>query len=104
MPQRTRAVGYDERRSAAHEPLHRVHDPAFGLRIHRTGWLIQDENGRILEERASQRDALALAAGEPHAALPHQRFVSLRQARDEVVYVGGSGGGHDFTLAGAGPG
>ena len=37
--------------------------------------------GRVLEERAGERDALPLAAGQAHAALADPRVVAVRQAR-----------------------
>src|SRR6266566_6268636 len=54
MLQSARPVRDDDRRSAMHESLHRIHYAAFGLHIQRTRRLIQDENGRVLEERAGQ--------------------------------------------------
>src|SRR5262245_36510264 len=104
MFQRTRPVRNDEGRSAAHQSFHGLHNPAFGFHIHRAGRLIEDENGSILEKRAGQRDALALAAGQSHASLAHKRLVAFRQAGDEIVNVGGSGGSDDVPLAGARPG
>src|SRR5262249_48662660 len=44
----------------------------------------------VTEEGASDGDALALAAGETHAALTHHRLVALGEARDELLGVGGT--------------
>ncbi len=42
---------------------------ALRLRVERRGRLVEDQDRRVLEDRARDRDALPLAAGEPHAAL-----------------------------------
>jgi hypothetical protein len=52
---------------------------AFGFHIDGTGRLVEDENGRVLQERACDRNALALAGREAHPALAHDRVVAPRQ-------------------------
>ena len=44
------------------------------------------------EQRARDRQALALAAGQRQAALADLRVVALRQARDELVGLGAARG------------
>src|SRR5215467_9182409 len=79
-------------------------DHRLALRIHRGERLVEDENGRVTEEGARDGDALALAAGETHAALAHHRLIALGEARDELLGVGGARrrlelGGSRFRLA-----
>ena len=50
--------------------------------------------------RPGDRQPLALAAGEPHAALPHQRVVALWQRVDEAVRLGALGGGAELRVGG----
>ncbi len=52
--------------------------------VHRRGGLVQDEQRRILEEGARDRQALALSAGKPHAFLAHLRIEPPRQIVDEL--------------------
>ena len=51
------------------------------------GGLVEDKNGRVLDDRAGQGNALPLPAREHHAPLTHGRLVALRQLRDELVGV-----------------
>src|SRR5882724_7691846 len=91
MLQRAEPVGDDERGAALHEPFHRFHDRGFGLDIHRTGRLIQDQDRCILQESSGDRNALALPAGEAHATLTHQRIIPLRQPADKLMHLGSLG-------------
>ena len=72
-------MGDHERRAADHQPVERVEDDRFGLRVDRRGRLVEDQDRRVLEERARDRDPLPLAAGQLRAALAEQRVVPLRQ-------------------------
>ena len=70
-----------------HELAQRLLDHELALGVEVGGGLVEDQDGRILEERARDGEALALAAAEPHAALAHQRPVALGQAGDELLRV-----------------
>src|SRR5436189_3311693 len=59
----------DERRAAAHQVVERLLHEPLGLRVECGRRLVEDQDRRILEQRARDREALALAAGEQHAAL-----------------------------------
>ena len=63
------AVGDGDHGLAGHQPVEALLDRRLDLRIERAGRLVEDEDRRILEEDAGDRDALALAAGELRAAL-----------------------------------
>ena len=60
-----------------HEPLARD--------VERRGRLVQDEHGRVGEERAREREQLSLTRRDPPAALVHVGVVAVRQRHDEVV-------------------
>src|SRR5213082_1093356 len=104
MFQRARTMGDNKRRAAAHEALHGFHYGRLGLHVHGTGRFVEDEHGRILEKRARDGNALALASRKAHTPFTYERLVPLRQANDEVVRVGGPGGGDDFIFARSRPG
>jgi len=57
--------------------FHCFHDRGFGSRIDRTSGLVEDKDGSILQEGASQ-GMLALATGEAHAALTDLGLAALR--------------------------
>ena len=52
------------------------------------GRLVEDEHRRIREQRAGDRQALALAAGELAALLADERLQPVGQRRDPVVEPG----------------
>ena len=54
---------------------------ALGLVVERRGRFVEHQDRRVLEQRAGDGDALALAAGEALAELADHRVVALRQLR-----------------------
>ena len=82
----------DQRRAALHQPIERLLDDRLVLGVDRGERLVEDQDGGVAEQRAGDGDALALATGQPDAALAHHRLIALRQARDELVGVGAAGG------------
>ena len=88
-------------------PAHRVFSASCTARsdseVERGGRFVEQDDRRILEERARDRDALALAAGKLHAALAARAVVGALEAEDELVRMRGLGGGDDFLVAGARP-
>src|SRR6266700_8123263 len=72
-------VGDHESGSSCHEPLSCFHDGCFGVDVHGTGRLIQNQNRTIPQERASQGNALAFASRNPRAAFASLGFVTVRQ-------------------------
>ena len=77
---RRQPVGDDQRRPAAHHLAQREPDPRLGRRVDRGGRVVEDEDARIDEERAGDREPLALAAGERDPALADHRLVAVREA------------------------
>ncbi len=69
--------------------------------IERRGGLVEQNDRRVLDQRAGNGDALALAAGKLQAVLADGRFVPEREAYDEIVRVRGLGSGDDLGFAGA---
>ena len=56
------------------------------------GRLVENQDRRVANDRARDRDALALTAGQRHAALADHRGVAVRHLDDELVRVGQFGG------------
>ena len=63
----------------------RLHEAALGERVDGGERIVEHDDARAGDERARERDALALAAGEVDAALADQRVVAVRQLVDERV-------------------
>ena len=79
------AVRDDQGGAFARDLLEFGLDDLLGARIQRAGRFVEHEDRGILEQRARDRDALLLAAGQLQAALADAGVVALRQARDEIV-------------------
>ncbi len=93
----------DQRRASLAQLGDRLLHVTLGFRIQRRGRLVEQDDRRILDQRARDRDALALAAGQLHAMLADRRIVAGGKAEDEVVRMRGLGGGDDLRFAGAEP-
>ena len=66
--------------------------------VERRGRLVEHEHGRVAQDRAGDRDALLLAAGEAEAALADDGVVAVGQRGDRVVDLGGAGGVLDLVV------
>ena len=78
---RRQPVRDDDRRAPAHQLFERRLDQPLRLGVERRGRLVEDQDRRVLEDRARDRDALPLAARQPDAALADDRGEALRAAR-----------------------
>src|SRR6266516_3438766 len=83
---------------SASRTVERLLDEPFGLRVERARRLVEDEDRRVAQDRARNRDPLFLAAGEPIAALADDGVVALGQSRDHVVDACGLGGHLDLPI------
>ncbi len=97
---RRQAVRDHQRRASLHQRLERRLHVALRFGIERRSRLVQYQHRRILEQRARDRQPLALAARQLDAVLAHQRIESLRHLADEFHRVRGFGRGDDVRLAG----
>lgn len=76
------------------------------LRVRRQIWRkcragrspIQNDDGRILQHGAGNRNTLLLAAGKACAAFADDRVVAVGQGRDKVVAAGFLRGSHDLLM------
>src|SRR5438128_11389101 len=90
--QRAWPVRHQEGRAVLHQALDRLQDDGLGPYVDGARRLIEDEDRRVLQERARERDALSLASGKLRPALPDRRLVAARQANDEIVRARRLGG------------
>ena len=77
---------------AFHQAHQLLLDGGFHFAVQGRGRFVEHQDGRVLEDHARERDALALPAGELDAALADVRVVAgavvpVAQADDEVVRV-----------------
>ncbi len=74
---------------------------AFG--VERRGRLVEQQDRRVAQDGAGNRDALALAAGQRHAALADLAVIALFELQDELVGLRILGRRLDLGIAGARP-
>ena len=60
-------------------------DAALGVQVHVGGRLVEHEDARVGDQRAGERDQLALAGGELGAALADLGVVAVWELWDELV-------------------
>ena len=78
---RRQAVGDDERRPAGHHLAQRDLDLLLGRRVDRRRRVVEDEDPRVGEQRAGDRDPLALAAATASGRARRRACRSRRAAR-----------------------
>src|SRR5688500_7983316 len=69
----------------------------LGFGIERGSRFVEREDGRLANERARNRDPLALPAREEHASIADACVVPLRKVHDEFMSKGSLGGCFDFA-------
>ena len=92
-------VGNHDRRAPDAHALERALDGGLRLVVHGGGGLVEHEDGRVLEDRARDREALSLAPRQLLTALAHHGVVALGQLVDEAVGLRDAGGLPDLLLA-----
>jgi hypothetical protein len=83
--QSRQAVGDGNDRSSAHQALKRIADHLLRLDIEGRGSFIQQQNRRVLEKGAPDRNSLPLTPGELDATITDYRVETLGQLFDEVI-------------------
>src|SRR5688572_1801804 len=76
---------------------------ALGRGVERAGGFIEEQDRPVGEQRARDRQALLLPAGERDAALAERGIEALRQALDELERASLLAGGRDRVAACVGP-
>ena len=77
-------------------------DGPLGFGVEGGGGFVEDQDGGVPQEGAGDGQSLPLPPGEEGAALGDGGVVALRHGGDEVVGVGGLGGGFDLVAGGFG--
>ena len=94
------AVSDDEGGTALAQPVDRFLHLGFGFHVECAGRLVEDQDGRILENGAGDGDALALAAREAVTAFADAGIVVFDAALDEVTGCGGFCGAVHVVIGG----
>ena len=80
-----KAMRHNYNGTAMHQPVHTVEEVSLGFQVECSRWFIEEENGRILEVRTSQCDALLLTDRQFRAPVPHVRCVLFGERVDKLV-------------------
>src|SRR5205085_1843570 len=80
--------------------LPRVLNEPFGPRVHGGSRLVEDQDARVRQRGARDRQELPLAKAEAAATLAEDRLIAVWQALDEGVGSRQAGGGDDFVVGG----
>ncbi len=97
-PDLGQAVGDQQRRAPFQHPLDGPLDLVLGGAVNGAGRVVQDQDARVGEQRAGDRDPLALAARQRHPALPDAGLIAVGKPGDKVVGLGGFGCRFDGRL------
>ena len=84
MHDRRQPVRDHDRGPAALDIFERALDLGLGAAVERAGRLVEDQDRRVLEQRARDRDALLLAARQLQPALADPRLIAEWLAFDEL--------------------
>ena len=83
-----RAVRHQHHRAPGHQRADGAHELAGGGRIKVRRRLVEQDEWRIAQEGARQRDALALPGRQGKRALAEPRIEAVRERRDEALGSG----------------
>ena len=98
------AVRGDDERAVGTVLLDGSEHAALRRHVERGRGVVEDEDGRALDERPRDGEALLLPARKPHAALAHHRLVARFELADELVCLRDLRGAHDFLFGDVGMG
>lgn len=76
-----------ETRAVGAQVGHRLLDEQLGAGVHRAGGLVEDEDRRLGQERARDRDELSLTGTHTATLVVEDGVVAVGQRPDEVIDV-----------------
>ena len=82
------AMRDDDRRAMLHQPVERVLHQPLALRVEGGGRFVEQQQGRVAQQRAGDGDALALAARQPRPAFAHERVEPVGKRAQEILGIG----------------
>ena len=85
---RRQAMGDHDRGAAPHEVFQGLLDELLAFAVERARSLVEHEDGRVGQDGAGNRDALALTARKLHASLAGHRIEAFGEGLDEFGRVG----------------
>ncbi len=85
-------------RALAHHATKALEDLGFGVGVDGRERVVEDEDARVLRDRACDRRPLLLAAGQRHAALADHRVVPRREVLDVLAELRHLAGPIELTL------
>ena len=91
-------VGDHQGGALVHHPVERLLDRQLTLGVEGAGRLVEQQHARVAQQRARHGDALALAAGQPHASGAEIGVEALRQGLDESECRSGGGGAAELSV------
>ena len=80
-------MGDDERRAVQHQIAERLLHQPLRLGVERRGRLVENEDGRVLEQRPGDGQPLPLPAGQPLPAFANRGAIPVGHGGDELVRV-----------------
>src|SRR5262249_28415208 len=86
--QETQAIGDDESGASGHGMTQRRNYFMFGLWIDRGGWVVENQDWRLEEQRPREGQPLTLAAGQIDAGFTQYSVITVGQGRDEIMRRG----------------
>src|SRR2546423_12729846 len=92
-----------QRGPSFYQPMQSFQNRMLGLRIERAGRFVQNQNRRIFQQSAGDRQSLPLSAGQSGAAFSDDSVIALRQRLNKIVSVGRASGVFDFFARRIGP-
>ena len=95
-------MGDHDRGAAGEQAAHGSFDPRLGVQVDVGGGLVEDQDPRVGDQRAREREQLALAGRQLGAALADLGVIAARQLGDELVGADRGGGGADLRVVGVG--
>ncbi len=99
-PNSRETVRDDERGAAFHEVMQPFLDCRLRLRVQARRRFVQNQDARICQNGARDRDALPLSTGEFHAALADDGVVFLLELFRELIHARDAAGFQDLLLCG----